>query len=231
MASRRQSTDLRELPAYGLTEASRYLGIPAPTLKSWLVGRDYKTSIGTQRFEPIIRPAGTDPLTLSFTNLVEAQVLGVARRVHNLSLDNVRSAVRYMESKAAVPRPLANVDFLTNDRELFVSLLGGIVNASREGQRTLPGIVQDCLRRIERDESGLALRLYPLRLRKKAASSRVVMIDPRISFGRPCLAGTGIPIEILAERFRAGDTVDELAEDYARAKEEIAQAIEWEKAA
>jgi uncharacterized protein (DUF433 family) len=38
------------------------------------------------------------------------------------------------------------------------------------------------------------------------------MIDPRISFGRSVLAGTGVPTAMLAERCKAGESIDELAE-------------------
>lgn len=33
-------TELREEPAYGLTQAARYLKLPAPTLRSWVARTD-----------------------------------------------------------------------------------------------------------------------------------------------------------------------------------------------
>lgn len=231
MPRRVQHTDLRGLPAYGLIEASRYLGIPAPTLKSWMVGRSYTTSSGEQRSEQIIKPAGQEPLLLSFTNLVEAQVLGIVRKVHQLTLAKARAGVDYIAKvRPEIPHPLANIDFSTDGLDLFVDFWGQVVNASRGGQVAFPDVVLPYLKRIERDEHGLALRLYPLK-RRDATFPRIVMIDPQVSFGRPCLSGTGIPVAMLAERKRAGDSINELAEDYARAAQEIAQAIEWEEAA
>jgi len=41
-----------------------------------------------------------------------------------------------------------------------------------------------------------------------------VVIDPHVSFGRPVLAGTGIPTAVLAEQFKTGDPVLVLAKDY-----------------
>jgi uncharacterized protein (DUF433 family) len=41
-----------------------------------------------------------------------------------------------------------------------------------------------------------------------------VVIDPRVSFGRPVLAGTGIPTAVLAERYKAGEPIAALAADY-----------------
>ena len=35
-----------------------------------------------------------------------------------------------------------------------------------------------------------------------------------VGWGRVCLRGTGIPMVVLIERYRAGETVEELADDY-----------------
>jgi uncharacterized protein (DUF433 family) len=48
-----------------------------------------------------------------------------------------------------------------------------------------------------------------------------IVIDPSISFGRPVLTGTGIRVEIIADRFGAGESIDSLAADYGRPREEI----------
>ena len=54
------------------------------------------------------------------------------------------------------------------------------------------------------------MRLFPL----IRADRRTVVVDPRISFGRPVLVGTGIPVEAIADRFKAGDSIGHLARDY-----------------
>ena len=41
-----------------------------------------------------------------------------------------------------------------------------------------------------------------------------VEMDPRIAFGRPVLVGRGVPTAVLADRFKAGDTMTELAADF-----------------
>jgi uncharacterized protein (DUF433 family) len=54
------------------------------------------------------------------------------------------------------------------------------------------------------------------------------VIDPRISFGCQILAGSGIPTAIVAERYKAGESIDELAEDYGRERLDIEEAIRCE---
>ena len=50
----------------------------------------------------------------------------------------------------------------------------------------------------------------------------------QISYGRPVLVGTGIPMALLAEPYKAGESIDELAEDYGRQRKEIEEAIRCE---
>jgi uncharacterized protein (DUF433 family) len=54
------------------------------------------------------------------------------------------------------------------------------------------------------------------------------MIDPEIGFGRPVLSGTGIPTLVVADRYKAGESISELVRDYDRPQEEIEEAIRCE---
>ena len=58
-----------------------------------------------------------------------------------------------------------------------------------------------------------------------------MVIDPRVQFGRPCLAGRGIPTAIITERYKAGDSIQILADDYRCPAHEIEEAIRYETAA
>lgn len=46
-----------------------------------------------------------------------------------------------------------------------------------------------------------------------------------VSSGRPCLRGSGICVEFLAQRFAAGESIALLAMDYGRRQEDIEAAI------
>ena len=65
-------TDPRDLPAYNLGEAARYLGVSVSTLRSWFAGQQYDYQGETREFLPVIKPATSGPIGLSFSNLVEA---------------------------------------------------------------------------------------------------------------------------------------------------------------
>ena len=72
---RNQKIDLRDQPAYALAEASRYLKLPAATLRSWVAGRPYPKGDGVGHSRPLIHPPKKQPLLLTFWNLIEAHVL------------------------------------------------------------------------------------------------------------------------------------------------------------
>jgi uncharacterized protein (DUF433 family) len=56
----------------------------------------------------------------------------------------------------------------------------------------------------------------------------VVVIDPQVAFGKPVLVNTGIPTATVAERYKAGESVDDLAEDYDLKRAQIEEAIRCE---
>src|SRR5204863_1593859 len=88
----------RESAAYTLAEAARYLRLPAATLRSWVLGRQYPTAEGSGQFPPPMRPASHRPPLLSFSNLIEAHVLRSLRTDHGVPVKALRSAVAYAET-------------------------------------------------------------------------------------------------------------------------------------
>ncbi len=225
--------DPRELPTYGIVEASRYLLIPKATLRSWVLGRTYQTQTGSKFFRPILAlPDKNRPFLLSFMNLVEAHVLDAIRRGHNVPLPKVRKALDFIHREFPSKHPLADHKFETDGMNLFVQKFGQLINISQDGQLAMRKLLEMHLRRIERDPTGIAAKLYPftrkLKLGRPLEAPRVVVIDPFVSFGRPVLAGTGIVTAVVAERYKAGESIEELADDYARQPAEIQEAIRCE---
>lgn len=220
--------DPRELPAYSITEAARYLRMPQATLRSWVVGRSYPTAAGQRFFRPVIHlPEDGWPI-LSFVNMVEVHVLEAIRRQENITLRKVRGAVAFLERHYHSRHPLAQHQFETDGLDLFIQRAGLLINLSQAGQLAMRDIVAAYLRRVERDVKGLPIRLYPFTRKREPEEPRAVVIDPFVSFGRPVLAGTGIATAVLAERFKAGESVEDLAKDYGRSALDIQEALRCE---
>lgn len=234
-------------PAYGITDAARYLLLPSATLRSWVVGRDYPTKRGgKRRFEPLIEIAA--PGLLSFRNLAEAHVLASLRRDHHVNMGAVRTAVKHMREKLGNGHPLVNPDMVTNGISIFVKWYLGAVSkgergfsggqpslrvayaledVSASGQWALGDVLDASLRRLDWDISG-PVRLFPFTRRGESNEPKLVVIDPLISFGKPVLVGTGISTATIAERYKAGESIEELARDYERDSSEIQEAIRCE---
>jgi uncharacterized protein (DUF433 family) len=227
--------DPRVLPAYSVAEASHHLRMPQETLRSWIAGRLYPVAGQLKRSRPLIYLDDPTKRYLSFINLVEAHVLAAIRRQHNVKLPKVRNALDYVRRQFRIERPLIDQAFQTDGLDLFVERYGELINASREGQRAMKEIIGVYLKRIERDARGLPIKLYPFTRDTQAEAApvsdpRVVVMNPIISFGRPIIAGTGIPVAAIYERYKAGDSVADLADDFRLGIGAIEEAIRCEAA-
>jgi uncharacterized protein (DUF433 family) len=212
---------LYEDPAYGLIEAAVYLKVPYNTLRYWLTG--------FRKRPPIIEPAETSPVRLSFFNLLECHVLAGMRELYNLKLPKVRAALLKVSRDYPQPHPLVNQAFLTDQKDLFIEKLGIIVNVSRPYDQLSLDFYEMHLQRMEVDPKGL-FRFFPFVVQPKASEPKSVEINPLIGFGKPVVAGTGISTAIIASRFNARESTADLAAEYGCTPQQIEEAIRWERA-
>ena len=161
-------------------------------------------------------------------NLVEVHVLDAIRREHKIPLEKVRRALNYLSKQLPSLHPLADRDFETDGMNLFIQKVDELINLSQDGQLAMRALLEAHLRRIERDASGIPIKLYLFTRKGEPQEPKAVVIDPQVSFGRPGLVGTGIATAIIAERYKAGESVEELAEDYGRTPLDIQEAIRCE---
>ena len=50
--------------------------------------------------------------------------------------------------------------------------------------------------------------------------TQLIVSDPSIMMGKPVIAGTRIPVELILEKIAAGETIEQLLEAYPRLTEE-----------
>lgn len=209
-----------EVPAYTIAEAAQWLGMPPSTVRAWTLGQG--------EFQPVVEIADRASKGLSFRNLVELHVLAAIRRRHNVSLQRVRRAVEFIETRLGVTHPLSSTRMLTDGTDLLVDACGDILNVSRSGQVEMREILEAYVKRIEHDPGGVPARLYPFTRKDVLHDPRSVVIDPLVEFGRPCLTATGIPTLEVADRYKAGESIQSIADDYGRTREQIEEAIRYE---
>ena len=225
-------TDPRFAPAYGASEAAQILALPPGTVRAWSFGHDYLPKAGgrRRRFQRVIAPADDARKLLSFVNLCELHVLAAIRRLHNVKLGAVRTAVEFVRDELKVDRPLASAKFMTNGIDLFVDQAGELLAVSLKGQRALREGFERQLSRIEFDRrTDMPIALFPFtRSSDDEKAPRTVLVDATRSFGRPLLAGAGVRTEVIEQRFRAGDSIADMALDYGVEAVDIEEALRFE---
>jgi uncharacterized protein (DUF433 family) len=193
----------RDTPIYAIKDAARIVGMHPSTLRYWLQE--------SPAHRALVEPA--DPYTprLSFNNLAETHILQVTKG-HNIPIARSRAALETLRERFTLSaHPLLEHGFFVvhGVRDLFVRELSGfstVTNLSRGGQTALPEMLDLLIKRITCDEYG------PIGLRPMSTDR--VVVDLRISGGQPVVKGTGVLAVVIARRFKAGDSVRMIAEDY-----------------
>ena len=231
-SGRRTATnDPRDQPAYPLTEAARYLKLPAATLRAWTLGRRYPTAQGKGNFRPLIRPASGRPPLLSFSNLIEAHVLRALRTDHGVSVKALRQAVDFAEKKLGIERLLLRPELRSDAGQVFLDRYGELIDLSASGQLAMRQVLQTHLKRVMWDEMRFPVRLHPFVAHEAGGESMPIAIDSTIAFGRPVVISRGITTAAIVDRIDAGESVAELAADYDLSVAEIEDAVLYEQVA
>src|SRR5215203_5297646 len=209
--------DPNELPRYTVPEAAHYLRMPHETLKSWVVGRNYPVSGGEKHWAGLIkRPDDADP-KLSFSNLIEAHVLLALRKQYGVKMKEIRESLEIAQERFNIPRVLLSPQLRATKGNVFLDQLHQLTNLSKGGQGAIPEILEAYLDRMD-----------PLTRPDLLESPKLLAIDPRIAFGRPVVKRNAIKTSAIAERFRAGESISELADDYDLEVFEVEEALRYE---
>jgi uncharacterized protein (DUF433 family) len=215
-----------EIPSYTPSEVACWLGIRESTLRSWIFGRSYPTRTGPKFFPPLIDPADPDDGLLSFYNLGEAHVLAATRYKYEVPLKAIRRAIDHLRATFPSTHPLLSREFYTDGVDLFIKTVEQTVNLTKQGQLGLRPILDMFLQHIERDERFRPTKVYPI-IPGQSNEDKVVSITSGVSSGRPAIDGTGIPVSVVWQRYKAGDDVNTLADDFEVPAKKIQRAIEY----
>lgn len=200
-----------EIPNYSSVEAALYLRLKLGDVRRW-VG------------EGIVRaPNGG----ISFLNLLELHILKGLRREFGLPLQRIRRALEEYNETEHSEHPFLDPRLETDGIHLFLHDGDEYLNLNLPKQRGIPAILSTYLRRIDRLDNH-EFRFFPFIVREDAHEPRTIQMSPEIAFGRPVLANTGIATDVIAGRFRARDSVSDLASEYDVPIAMIEDAVRWE---
>lgn len=215
--------DPRDAPRYAVSEVAAYVKMKTSTLRSWVQGRE---NLGPL----ILRPSATDS-RLSYNNLIETYVLDALRNELRISMQAIRRGLDFVEKHhPEIPRLLLSERLRARRGNLLIEALGRYENVGQGGQNEIPEVVESYLKRIDYDQ-GFPIRLYPVTRTGNPSGPTRIVILPEVGFGKPVTERNYISASVIADRFRAGESVGDLAEDYDLGLIDVEEAIRAESVA
>jgi uncharacterized protein (DUF433 family) len=212
---------------YTEAEAARLLALPQSTLNYWLEGG----MRGRKVYRPVIReePRG-DRQAVTWAEFIEAGLLRQYRREHRVPMAELRAFIDIVRREYHVPYPLAHHQPFIGGRELLIRAqdAAGLdaefcLVAVVRGQPLLTPAAESFVQRVTWHDD-LATRWRP-----HDDPNSPVLIDPDVRFGRPAIGG--ISTEALWEHEQAGETTEDIAEEFSLSAEAVRWAIAYEQSA
>lgn len=205
------------LPNYKVSEAAHYAGISPGTVASWHALREGR---------PVTLSEKESGRPLSYMQLIEVAVVAVFRK-NGVTLKKIRDARKYIGGQLDSQYPFAQYRFKTDGKELWMDYVqferknaeGKLLKASGKGQLAWSEIIGR-LKEFDYEDDGIVIRW------SVAGKSKPIVIDPRISFGAPTVRGT--PTWLIKGRWMAGETMEEIVEDFGLTNNMVRSALEFE---
>jgi len=216
------TTSLLNRAIYSYADVDRLNGLTPGTGRRWLEGYER----GGVFYEPVLRESATEDNLVTWGEMVEARLLAEFRD-HHVSLQRLRPAVLLLRREfgqypVAHARPFLEVA----GRELVrkvqdeVSLARQLQFVVVRNNQTMLDIKAERFTDSVTYDDGIAIAFRP------SARTPRVAIDPTRSFGQPSVRG--VKTEVLAEDYRAGESLGSLADLYDLTIEQVEQAIRFE---
>ena len=209
----RRSTGL-----FNLAQAAKYLAVNKGTLAKWARESD--------KAPPVITafPREGREVLVPFVGFAEAFALTALRRA-GVSMQKIRPAVADLREEVGLEHALASKNLATDGVEVLYKYAGDdpdhtVVSTK---QKQFRKAVEDHLRPIHYGKDGFADELWLPAYGKKSVS-----VNPRRAWGQPLLRNGKATVEDIADRFAAGETIDEIAFDFRISRKQVERVIRVE---
>jgi uncharacterized protein (DUF433 family) len=211
----------RTSPLYTFAEVAHLAHVSTSTVRNWLFG--YTTNYGD--VAPLFNPSTEQGPMVSFLQLVEIVVAAQFRKAERLSFRTVRRAYENAQSEWGLEYPFAHLRLEALGGHIVRRLhaedkLGSLQAADTPEQWTLPSLVVETIRQFDY-EPDLVIRWYPV------GKSIPIVVDPHISAGLPTIVGRGVTVGAIQKRFRAGQLMDFIADDFEIERSVVEEAVRY----
>lgn len=222
-----------EVPLYSVSEAARHIGVPRRTFDTWVRGYSRRpkrrSPVSGAPVITLLTASSTGP-SVPFVGLAEGFVLAAFREA-GVPLQRIRPAITRLQEELGIPHALASRSLYTDGAEVlydYAESTGDTPEGKsarelvvvRNHQRVFQEVVDAYLRRIEFAPDGWASVIHLPQYR--AAD---VVVDPERSFGIPIFARGAARVEVVLGRFKAGESIEMLSEEFGVPPAELLDAL------
>jgi uncharacterized protein (DUF433 family) len=225
------------VPLYTQTEAAGYLDMPPTTLRSWAQG--YRNTFPDRppvHGDPLIthlgKPHSPRP-SIPFIGLAEGMFLSALRRA-DVPMQQIRPVLEVVRERLGVEYALASQrlhllgaqllwevsedDLLDRDERREARKLIVL----KDGQYVFREVVEQYMKNIRYDPDDQ----YAERLELPGYEVAEIAAEPGVNFGRPYFTATGTPLYVVVGRLDAGETWEDVADDFGIPADHVAEAAE-----
>lgn len=205
------------LPAYHINEAARYAQVSPRTVSAWFKLRPDGSRVLSEK---------KDGLALSYMQLIEVAAIAALRNAGH-SLREIKDYRDYVAKELKAEFPFAQYKFKTDGQRIAMAyeqiagqkVKGTLIEPGKGGQLGWCVVLDDKLKEFDYSH-GVASRWHV------AGKNIPIVIDPQIAFGAPVLKG--VPTWVLRERYKAGEGLADIADDFGIKESDVKHALSFE---
>lgn len=212
---------------YSIPEIAKLAQTDAQLIRRWLSGYSYKknekSKFRSGLFEPEFGKIDGN-LIFSFHDLIEVLFV-VEFKNKGVRLPIIRQAFLLAQEQFHSKHPFSNLKFKTDGKYIFEEAYrkgkSAMTNLNTKQMVFSKIIEQTLFKALEFDnnEASVWYPLYP---------SRKIVVDPERAFGRPILANSGVPVDIINAAYQADGSYKFVASDFDIHVDDVRAAVKFE---
>lgn len=208
-------------PIYGQSEAAQIIQAPTSSFVRWARGHRFQQrQAGKWGWSPPLL-TGVAPgrgLTVPFNALAEGFIVESFRRV-GLPMARIRPAVEVLREEIGLEHALLSERLRTDGAEILYQNGQGELVVVRNHQGVFNEVVAEFLQSITYRDG------FADHLRLPAFEAVDVIVDPHRNSGQPTIDRIGVRVADVVSRVRAGEAIEEVADDFGLERPELRSLI------